>query len=1240
MNPLPALFVFALLAVVIRMSPAHSQLVNPLTDPASSGISIQLEPWITIPLTTGDTTSPKRRINHVKPCPGDLRLFCNNLNGSLWSIANESATSATLFLEIAEFFPNFIRTSGLGTGFASFAFHPEFAAVGMPGYGKFYTAHSENATGGNVDFEGPASAATDQIGTLVEWTMDDPSDNTITPSNQTHRTLLRIGFPFNYHDLQEIAFNPTLVPGDEDYGCLFVCVGDGGSLVVNPIVPDNIGRVDSPLGAIHRIVPVLASATVNGLTGADFILSSNGNYHIPSGPLNGNPHVAFADPTPGDGFPVVREMYANGFRNPHRVTWDSGGSHKMLCGNIGETQIEEIELVEKGANHGWPAREGSFLFKPFVDTTRVYPLSPSPDASGIYRYPVAQYDHSAGDAVVGGMVYRGTALPELVGKYICGDIAKGKMWIADEVNMSLAASTATGGSPAALRSLGIKSGNTPTTLLAILGQTRADLRFGTDHSGEILVLSKRNGVIYQVKRDSAAADPPPAGGMSDWSPLYQDLENGSLAGISSNRVGTSIQIVNDPAEGAANRVLRVQNPGTDTGFASSFPITPIPDDSVATLHFRFLVPDQNHDVSFGLSDVASPASTQDFEVQMISAGNSGNLKVRDGPGEVSGFAVSGGVWYSVWAVVHNSAGGALDRWDLYVQGGAYTAPALVRAGIGFRNGTSSALTRFFIRPTASGSTHSPVYLDDVYVDVGHVNLTAPTAPDWQVVEQFESADPLAAWEIPTAAQQSSTIVTEPDGNRYFRRAASSSASDNTSAVAARALPFDVQVGQTSTTFFRFRLEGGNLNHQFGTTSQTPADAAGHTPSDFEPHLRISSASAAGGLDLYDGSGGNMGFVPAVVDSVPVPPLAGETWYKVWLVADNKGWASGGQRWQAYLQGGIYQTAVAISDNLFFHNGAEGTLSRFLSIATTGTGGVFGNDAIHIDDLFACKGVNLSDPVGRSWIPTTLVREGGMVTLSHPTRVNHFSQLYESGDLENWSPLTESIEGGSGPMSFDQAIAHPRRFFLAAEHTRRSFHPAGWLSDFSGSTLPPDLTFVSPSTSQWSIGFNVLTLNLISAQSAPVVPGMIARPGSYALVPGDWRNVDIRMTAKTLRSASVANRDVIIPFGYQDQTHFYYAHFSAKSDGTVHTVIMKVTGSQIRQIINQPPTVSPAPFTALVPTNFRVTHAATGAIAIYCDDLVTPFMTATDTAYPAGRVGFGSFDDPAEFHSFQVSGEKR
>ncbi|NNC87103.1 MAG: hypothetical protein HKN82_01445 [Akkermansiaceae bacterium] len=480
---------------LVLTGPLPGQLANPLPPMDDSGLEIEIEEWITIPASS--TSSMQARISHLKPCPDGSRLFCNDLRGKFWVIADTDATAPAEFLDMAGHFPDFISSPGLGTGFASFAFHPEFAASGAPGYGKFFTTHVEdpsNAPG--PDFAGPLNPSTRQHGVVTEWTMTNHADNALTdgPANFTRRELLRIGFPSQVHGLQEIAVDPTAVPGDPNYGCLFICVGDGGAVYVE--VPGNTGRVDSALGTILRILPVLSP----GQSATAYTTSANGAYFIP----NTNPFLAATDPTPGDGAGVVREIYAYGFRNPHRVSWDAEGSHKMICGVIGEDNIEEIEVVEPGGHYGWPSRAGSYLFDP-GDPDFVFPL-PAPDtappssppAPAAYSYPAAQYDHDEGLAVVGGFVYRGSSIPELYGRYLCGDIAKGGLFVTPEDDLRLEPPAASGDAPATLRTLGLRFAGSATDLLTVLDRSRADLRFGIDHEGELYLLSKQSAKIYRV----------------------------------------------------------------------------------------------------------------------------------------------------------------------------------------------------------------------------------------------------------------------------------------------------------------------------------------------------------------------------------------------------------------------------------------------------------------------------------------------------------------------------------------------------------------------------------------------------------------------------------------------------------------------------------------------------------------------------------------------------------------------
>lgn len=1186
---------------------AAGSLTNPLPEPLPSGLSVEVTPWLTLPASS--TGSPKARINHLKPCPGDTRLFCNDLRGKLWVISSRSATSATLFLDFASHFPDFIHSPGLGTGFSSFAFHPEFHQAGLPGRGKFYTAHSEKVVAGPApDFTAPAATGLSQIGIITEWTMSQPAANSLvlSPANFTRREIVRFGFPFHYHGLQEIAFDPTATPGHENYGCLFICVGDGGSVVLDR--PDLIGRIDSPLGCIHRIAPLLAS----GHSPADFTLSANGRYFIPSGPANANPWVSAADPSPGDGHPVVREIHALGFRNPHRITWDSA-TGKMLCGNIGESMIEEIELVLKGSDHGWPAREGSYRFD-ITDKTHVYPLN-APESGG-YAYPVLQYDHGNGRAaVIGGPVYRSTAIPALQGQYLCGDIVTGDLFIAPASSLLLAATTDTGSTPALPKSLAVRSDGVATSFRSILGTSRADMRFGSDHEGEVYLLSKQNGTLYRVTADSAGLPAPPQGDARDWSSLT-DFEPGTLGGINLSTPGSSAQVVNDPAEGPVNRVLRIRSAGSST-LSASLPIPPIPDGGFGTVFFRFYLVGQNHDANWGLSEQSAPSSSSHFKVQMRSISTApGEVQVKDGSTYATAADIRPQTWYSAWLQVRNGRGTSNDRYDLYLQGGDFGVPTLVKSGVRFTTGTSASLKTFFWRfgPAAE------VYFDDLHVDSGHANLSDPVAPDWRLVDHFENPSPLAAWDLPAPEAQAATLVLEPDGNHLLRRTASSTATANPIAIAAKALPFATQVSQSLTLFFRLRLEGGNLLHQLGVSSTDPADPSQYSEADFAPLLRI---SPGGHLHLYDGPAGSQGFVAA-----PVPPLENDVWYKVWIVAGNRGAASGGQVWQAYLQGGAHNEITPLGDRLHFRNQAELPLTRFLAIAANGSG--TGNDALHLDDLHAFAGANLSDPLGPTWTPTTIALADGQLTLGHPTIHNRAFQLFESADLRLWEPLGPPAEGDELWREMTTPLVHSRRFYQAARLSRREFHPATWATDFAGTALPAGLHLL-PSSS-WSRTDHRLTLNSTASQ----VSGMVARPGGYALLPGDWRNSTLTVEARTLRSSSTSGRDVVLIFGYLDETRFYYAHVSSSANGSTQAHITRVDGTTATPI--QSPAVPPAKLTSNWHT-LRVTHAASGAIAVFADNLATPFMTAHDTTFPVGRAGFGSYDDPTEFRHVTITGER-
>jgi hypothetical protein len=108
---------------------------------------------------------------------------------------------------------------------------------------------------------------------------------------------------------------------------------------------------------------------------------------------------------------------------------------------------------------------------------------------------VAQYDHDEGRAIAGGFVYRGTAVPELEGQYLFGDIVNGRVFHVPAAELRL-------GSLARIRELTLLRGGERVELLDLVGPSnppgRVDLRFGQDEAGEVYVLTKQDGRVRRL----------------------------------------------------------------------------------------------------------------------------------------------------------------------------------------------------------------------------------------------------------------------------------------------------------------------------------------------------------------------------------------------------------------------------------------------------------------------------------------------------------------------------------------------------------------------------------------------------------------------------------------------------------------------------------------------------------------------------------------------------------------------
>lgn len=118
---------------------------------------------------------------------------------------------------------------------------------------------------------------------------------------------------------------------------------------------------------------------------------------------------------PGDN-PWGNLTWAMGFRNPWRCSFDrvAGG---LWCGDVGDTQRDEIDIVRRGAHYGWAFYEGDV----------VGPVPPTQPYSS-FAPPVYAYGRSVGGSVIGGYVYRGTRFAGLYGRYVYGDYVSWRVW--------------------------------------------------------------------------------------------------------------------------------------------------------------------------------------------------------------------------------------------------------------------------------------------------------------------------------------------------------------------------------------------------------------------------------------------------------------------------------------------------------------------------------------------------------------------------------------------------------------------------------------------------------------------------------------------------------------------------------------------------------------------------------------------------------------------------------------------
>jgi hypothetical protein len=356
-------------------------------------------------------------------------------------ILDKSTKKFTPYIDFAQVFPKFSSARGNSTGLISIAFDPAYAKNG-----KFYTVHSEylgknaaavptSAQLPGLNLEGyqvtpPVNPPAGRVcceSVVVEWMDTNIRD---AKFEGTAREILRVGFSFTRHQMDDLIFDPLAKPGSSDYRNLYISLGDGGAGEVAGVTHSFPQQLNALPGKILRITPDIS------LHPADQ-LSSNGRYRIPSTGSDPNPFVAVKGARP--------EIFAYGLRNPHRLNWDMP-TNTLLANEIGLHLWEEVDIIHKGANYGYPEREGNeqlFVGGPNNGKTGSLAspptVSPDPDVLTVEGlespvtplYPAAVYSHRDGDAIGSGGVYRGKLMPQLVGKYIFNDMTTGRLFYAD-----------------------------------------------------------------------------------------------------------------------------------------------------------------------------------------------------------------------------------------------------------------------------------------------------------------------------------------------------------------------------------------------------------------------------------------------------------------------------------------------------------------------------------------------------------------------------------------------------------------------------------------------------------------------------------------------------------------------------------------------------------------------------------------------------------------------------------------
>ena len=372
--------------------------------------------------------------------PNNNRLIVGQRNGKIyWFNKSADVNQKNLLIDLSDKVG--VVWDG---GFLGLTLHPEFGAAGKNYFYTYYTTKDRNGNDFPNRYTTQSCNSEEYWGNFLVLSRYEMNPNTMQVNSSSEQVLLKLRMYGTTHRGGGLLF------GDD--GFLYLTTGDQTAFKKSQDIKKNLDggvlRLDVDKDPSKSHVPVRTMPEDYGYSDE---ITGNG-YWVP----NDNP---FLSPN-GQNF---EEYYSMGHRNPHRMTKDRA-TGDLYIGEIGGRRHEEINVVKKGKNFGWPLYEG--LYRSTFCVSGLY-------NNMQHEEPLVAFPRSQANAVIGGFVYRGTEVPELRGKYICADYGNGEeIW-----------------------SVNIQNGNyeqlgnfTSTNIIS----------FGEDKQGELYILKQGTSTLYKM----------------------------------------------------------------------------------------------------------------------------------------------------------------------------------------------------------------------------------------------------------------------------------------------------------------------------------------------------------------------------------------------------------------------------------------------------------------------------------------------------------------------------------------------------------------------------------------------------------------------------------------------------------------------------------------------------------------------------------------------------------------------